>query len=265
MSGTAGQKTWALVGKISVIVGILGSLATTYVSIRHPKAKLIASCSYRQYAIPPDLDTALESVRKATSLDSLEAALKQQRGHTDPKCGSEVFDLARAAAKAVEKAWPEEYRYRSDLYNGVWYFEIHNAGDMPAADVVLDVPVKGIALVTPESGARRMVKSDGSLPIGSLRPGNSVGVALWSDIPAWLYRERDFRLTHASGVGSIKHERTLVGWRAWVGENFETLLMMAVVTALAIAIITTAITREGRPRRPTDTGAKEETTKDSGG
>jgi hypothetical protein len=228
------ERTWVIVGKISVIVTIVGTLIGVVVSLRHPGPHLTVTCSYSSYSLPPDLTYALDANRRCQSLDSLLSIVKRSIAGQEPKGEIDAFDVSRAVGKMLDASWPKEYQYRTDLYSEYWHFDVRNTGDLPAADVVLDVPARGVGLLTPDSGDPQVVICNGSIALGVIRPGNSLQLGVWSAYPVGGIGKQDVRLTSSSGVGSVRYERRLVGWRIWVAEHLGSLLFTVLLLAMAL-------------------------------
>lgn len=225
------ERFWVAFGKFSALVTTLATIIGIYIALKPVGPQITANSSYQDYVLPPDLIEGLRRIKDAQSY----AKIKQLADNILEKEPRKALDVASSLSAALTSSWPEQFRYEHDFYRHFYNLTIANTGDKPAIEVVLDVPLRGVALLTREGLKQETIQVDGTLPIGNLRPGNSVRVALWSrglfDITGKM------RLTHSSGVGSVSYATTVYGFRGWVANNLESILFMVILFVFLVSLL----------------------------
>jgi hypothetical protein len=241
MQTSQGQKWWVIIGKFSTVVLLLGGLFKLYSEVRPSGPEVVARVSYASFDISPDLIQAFQSFRAANSLGEIAKVVRpplQAKHADDPLFEMEV---ARAIMEHLDGAWPEQFKFRIDLYKSLITVSLSNNGNRIAEAVVLDLPASGVGLYTMEDGKRKMITVERAVAIGSIRPGNSVSVALWSTLPFDSTDAVGVRVTHSVGIGSVSFPTVAYGVPGFVARNFWLLIIESPLVLLALFIITLVI------------------------
>jgi hypothetical protein len=185
--------------------------------------------------MPPDVVQALVSIRETQACGAIWERIKKVLGRKPLPADLSTQDLVNAVCLPLDALWSQQLRNPATTYEALWRFTVSNRGYQPAKDVLLDTPLSGVADVA-GSGEPTNPKQ---LQLGELRPGASITVDIWTTNRFPLDFFGGARLTHASGIGSIRQDSRLSGWRAIVG-NYIELIVMALITILAIVSLVAA-------------------------
>jgi len=248
---------WAAFGKLSAVLTACGTIVGIYLAINPSGPELLAKCDFNSYALPPDLIKTIDDVHQSESLDAIQREMAALEGEKNKPMGMSKFELARRLNVYLEAKWPKKFRYSSNPYRGFWYISIQNTGNRIANDVVLDIPLTGVALVTGRDQAQEIQTITKTLRLGSLRPGDSITVALWSEEGTSFYSS-GFRLTHAGGVGSVSFPSSFYGYRAVVARNLGFILIIVTIVFLLALIIIGSAFQNRKDKNPVDKKKEEE-------
>jgi hypothetical protein len=228
---------WAAFGKVSAVLTAVGTIVGIYLTVNPSGPELAGKCDYNSYALPPDLISALADVRQSQTWDSIREELKKSWGENEAPKDFPEFEVARHLSEFMEAKWPENFRFGTGPYRGFWYITIENSGNRIADDVVLDMPLAGIALITGRDEQQEIKTITKTVSLGALRPGDSVAVALWSEEGGSWADSSDFRLTHAGGTGVVSFPSSFYGFRAVVARNLGFISFMGGMAVLWAAVI----------------------------
>jgi len=238
---------WAVFGKISLVVTVVGGIIGIYLVVFPNGPNLVAKCDYNSYALPPDLIKTIRNVQQSESSFAIAKEMESIWNETNkPEESLKTDAVANHLEAFLEANWPEKFRFSANPYQSFWYITIQNSGNRIANDVVLDVPLTGVALVTGRDEAQKVQVITNTIPLGPIRPGDSISLAIWaSDKSTWV-ESSDFRLTHASGIGSVSFPSSFYGFRAVVARNLGFICLIVTVAAWWAVIIICGAASVGR-------------------
>jgi hypothetical protein len=174
LSSSQATKGWALLGKISLVIGLLIALHTIYNWIWQSGPKLDARCSEYEFALAPDIERALEAGR----------SLSNEKSNTDTN-----------------------FNYIN--WKRVALFKIRNLGDKQADQVILclDENANGLATITYD-GKTETEQVGKTLNLGLIRPSGEVSIKIWSVssvLPSGFFFDGVATVTHSAGIVNVKN------------------------------------------------------------
>jgi len=233
-----------LVGKIGALVALAIGLFTIYSKISPSGPDLIARCDFHcDYALPPDLVLGMEDLQQSISFDTIQSEVEKFLNESGEPEDFPKHELANRLRTSFEDRWPKRFRFIDHFqsfdrpYDSLWRITLENSGDRIAEDVVLDIPLSGIAEITGRDGAIEVKDVTRTVPLGSLRPGDSITMDLWAREKLFVDTS-DFRFTHREGVGDVEMPTSLYGVPAFIGRNLMLILVEGVLVIVLILWIT---------------------------
>lgn len=195
---------WETFGKVSAVVAFAATVIGIW-GVLFPKSAEIEVHGYHEsFALPPDLSEMM----KATSVNfrkyGLDDALSEQLEKSQVVLDSASLLAVRDAVSAIfEKSWNGKFSNQIQRYDGFVYLTATNQGESTAKDIVLDLPLSGVALLTSQNEAQNIVDFKKSIKLGELRPKNSISIAIWAEDYRSYIEDHDFSVSFDSGVGSV--------------------------------------------------------------
>jgi hypothetical protein len=153
------QRVFAWIGKLSLIVGVLLGLIKLYQNLWPGGADVIATCTYHDFALPPNVADSLERVWEAESAESIAGFISSPE--KDDEAGRSV--LASKISEGLRNAWDEDLHYGRMPYGGYAEIALVNNGRAIAKDVVLDLPYEGTVLMTAEKRPKEARRFSGRI------------------------------------------------------------------------------------------------------
>jgi hypothetical protein len=181
------SKTWEWIGKISVILGIIGSLYLLKERIFPNAPKLDAKYTTWDYALPPDVQMTLDDARTYCNTNQSNVPIR----------------------------FGNDYGYR---YSSFTHITIKNIGDAQAEQIELQLSkyVDGIVSIK-YNGRTTNLYASSSLELGNLRPSDTVTVDIWSaDDAISTYDTLDL-IHYSTGTARLHGAAVLFGVSAGVG------------------------------------------------
>jgi hypothetical protein len=229
---------WALVGKsltvVAIVIGAVSGVVIVYDWVTkdaHLDVRVFAA----SYKYPPEMPS------------------------TDPNSGAQAAESNAGGNKSVSAAKADLSIF--DRYQGFIEFDLHNSGGAQARDVAIDLPYAGIAEILSTGSASRPLRFANSIPLGAIAPTDSVTVYAWTSREPGEYEEKEIRVTHSTGVGSIVflHEsdgfwrtlgRGLLGIAEFIGFIALCLVTLAAVSGGLAKLTSRGSSDRRRPRPP---------------
>lgn len=250
------QRFWSGVGKLSALVLLLGGVVGLYKQLFPKGPSVRARVEIHHFSLPPDLASALDAIRAAQSPSSLERSLMDAVPQ-DQQVEFPMFRVANHLGESFDQLWTERWRYSFDRYKYYLVMEVSNAGNQPARDVMVDLPLSGIAKLVLGEEPAHMREVDGKIALGEVRPGGTAWIGLWATRDSYLYPGVEIRLSHAAGTGRVSWGDTTFGVRAFVARHLGIisfyLIMFVALLCLMIAELSKSLARSGQSN-PTDGG-----------
>ena len=175
---------WAVFGKFMAIMSFIGVVVTIYINLFPSGPDLVGRGRYTDFVVPPNLEAAHDSLKNRT------------------------FPLG----------FGEDFVHSFQKYRVYVAITIQNEGDRIASDIVLDLPIEGIARITHQDKSRQVSQVARTVSLKELRPGNNVQVEIWTESHIKEDSEDEFRITYANGVGSIAFSKRFSGYQRFVAD-----------------------------------------------
>jgi hypothetical protein len=220
------QSAWALVGKIAVLLAVVTGAVGLYDRFSRG-AHLDVHVFAASYRYPPNIPPA------RTKGESNGAS--PNPGETGARS-----DLSRM----------DTFEELLGRYQGFIEFDIDNSGGTRADDVVVDLPYSGVAEIQLNGSEIQQLKFDRSIRVGAIPPTDSATVYAWTTgLEPAEFEEKEIRVTHATGVGSVVFLHKSDGfWRTLGRALFGIAAFVGVVTLffVVVALIVDGFSRLGR-------------------
>jgi len=257
MEKSRSDKWWAAFGKFSVILVALATIITIYKALFPSNVELAITGQYNTFGLPPDIEQDIGILGKMTSRYFLKGILSESVEDEEVELRSHISDIATRFADSLQTAIGDNfsslYGFSFPSYRSYVYLLIKNEGDKKASDIVLDLPISGVALITEHDENQRTVEFKKSLKLNDLRPKSEMHVAIWSDERSInRYQEPDFKLTHKDGVEGISFGYSVFGFKKWLAWSLDTfgILFLCFCIALVgwlIYFVVAAISESQKP------------------
>lgn len=247
MMESRSQKLWAIVGKVSAILVILTMIIGIYKTLFPSNVELAITGQYNTFALPPDMNQDIETLREMTSWFFLNTFLSESFEDEKAELRIRISDIASRFADSLQTAIGDN---SFPSYRSFVSLLIKNEGDKKASDIVLGLPISGVALITEDDENQRTVEFKKSLRLNDLRARSEMHVAIWSDeIRISRYQEPDFKLTHGGGVESISFGSSVFGFKKWVAEYLYIILILSLLIIGVACLIYAAVVSESQEPR----------------
>lgn len=258
------EKTWAVIGKVAMVVGIFGGIAGMvriyeYFSASHPE--LIAHCSYSIYELPPDLLGMMVDLHNSRAGKYPSGVQDAITGHLDSfknfidriaeaTRGNEKLDENKKLYKSVienntkilientlRDIIPSSFNDSYNPYKGILNFSIRNGGNEVAKNVVISLPFDGKTSIVSQSKERHALEVRRSIEIGDIRQEETVWIDMWSTEPPALKHEGSIRLTHNSGIGKISFAVSEFGLSYTILRDYHMVVALVLYLLLCGSVI----------------------------
>ena len=199
---------WEVFGKISAVLAVITMVIGIKVAIFPSSEELKGIIDYSQYAVSPDLWESLSNLKDSSEDNGLRQILRDiDESDEKIKLDYEMIEsLSEGISKSLDQSWSEKFkaRYNNRIYEQMVSIKILNDGDIAAKNVVLDMPLKGIAILDGQDGKEEVLEIVKSVKLGDVRPNNQVSLVMWSENSVAFHNEDEFYLSHESGIGEIE-------------------------------------------------------------
>lgn len=225
---------WEVVGKISLLITTIATVIGIYTRFFPTTAKLVGFGQYNLFALSPDLTKVLSEVKLKENETSLRETIEKESKIRKQRIGFNNYDISGILAKELENAWTEKFKYRFDLYKCQIYLTIINKGNKLAENVVLDLPVKGVALIREKDDSQRIVDFTKIIEIGNIRSKYVTRIVIWTDKEIGSYDEKEFLLTYKDGVSQISFGKYVYGFQRTLSNLTENFFILACIVFILI-------------------------------
>lgn len=216
------NKFWIFWGKLSAVIITIGVLITIYIQIFPSESELIAEDNYYKFALPVDLIDKISLYNTSVSVDSIKKYIREydEKNKTNM---SDEFDFRYYLNNKLGGIF-KKFNYNPNYYNGHFYFSIKNVGAKISEDIIFHSPLNGIALITREDDTQTIEEFNRQIKLNSLRPNESLSLAIWSKYFSSFYGEDEFRLTDSNGSGDFSFPTYVTGFAEFVANNLFILI-----------------------------------------
>jgi hypothetical protein len=221
-SQRSNTKTWVVIGKASIIVALLIGVFQLKQYVWPTGPKLVGRLSQSEFALPPDINNALDPQHPFPSEGILFKALTNS---IESFATNSTY--AKTCASALSSFLRSEWIQSNEFVYLDWRtyskITIRNKGNAEAEQLVLPLGEygRGIAIVNYE-GKAQWQKVIGSLELGSLRPGETISVDIWSQSGA--YSSDGSVVLYSTGTTKLQRQSELFGFGASVGRFVSSIL-----------------------------------------
>jgi hypothetical protein len=227
MAETAGEgRTWAWIGKASVLVGLILALGTLFSRCTAPTIGLRATIERGSLNVPPRYAKFQDDVTATLKSDNIELVLKELAdGQKDKEAPS--LTLVSALSEKLREQVKLDQLDREKSYTNYSAVDIVNTGGLPVKEVSLRLPGSRMAIIEKEDGTKTTDETGPIIEVGTVGAGQKVKVVAWSDVFSLLSMDEP-ELFHANGPGSIsiKGEPT---FGEFLSENSFPLITITIV------------------------------------
>ncbi len=258
MTNTTGNSNfWTLFGKLALILATLWVLTQLYNYFIKNEYKLDCKGNHINFELPPNTKATLNDYVNRISLEKAYSKYFKDGARID---SIHKIDntLKKLKAKYSEENLPEYYynlsRVRNEYsyfqstysnfqysnYNSLWTYTISNQGNKPIEELVLELPYKGIYVLTTKNEPAKIGNFKNQIEIGNLKPTQEITIKAWAENQLYEvldYDEEKTRLTHKYGWESIEYSKKAEGVLAWYLESYYSGMLLSMITILILFII----------------------------
>ena len=207
------QGGWAVVGKVSLVIGVLLGLNQVYVHFIKTDVSVQAEGICQPVYLPGSLFGSLKSTQIFPTTDQVEKTLPE--GLDDKyRVALAIVNVNSDGKRGLESAVENLKSIRSYCS-----FSVFNDGSKEAQDIKFELPREGIYFIERLGEEPKESHFEKLIPIGKLNPGGRVSIATWhqgytSYVP-FDSEHASFRITHTSGISEAKflpQNTTFFGW-----------------------------------------------------
>ncbi|BET67198.1 hypothetical protein ASA1KI_21160 [Opitutales bacterium ASA1] len=228
------------------VCGLIGALFGAYSWYTAPRHDLVAEIGGGALELPMDFRT--ESDRHfETAIEALSLAIAA----TDK--------IEPYVAQGLKERFAAEARFRlrelssqAGRFNGLWRITVHNRGDLPVEDVAMTAPGALAARIVKQGVTTTEEIRGGVIPIGSIRPLESVVITAWSFTEPSRFDFERASVTHRHGLGSTEFRDSTSGF------GFAEIMLIGVpVGAVAVCLLLVAVSLGGEKGQKTSENEQE--------
>ncbi len=235
---------WSTIGKISAVIGLIIGLVTVYRFVRPPEPALSCNCALANVDITSmysDLRTGIERRRTAATPSAIRETLKKT-GQTHPSDGIRRFDAAEELSDAIFQdsglSLITPLQRNTTIANCV----VSNRGAKQATGVTLRTPFELAGAVVGDARPPRTSLSGKSVALGTIKPGETFRLYMWSAYPSGsAWRDDAFLLTFAEGAGEVSIALDAHGVSSTVATVVTLLTDVPLYTAFMVVLIILAM------------------------
>lgn len=232
-----------IVGKLSLVVGLLGGLIVLWTWYNSPGAELQATVEYGTYMIDPDTLSTLEKFDN----------IAEDFGSYTFQTGSLPQDLQKLIGHAYILSRDVSVPTGTRILGGYVKTDITNTGNLSAKEVALRVPDVYVSVVTYDDKSQKIFRDTLTIELGEIKPSQSVTVYSWAHMGLYSFAGyNNVSLVHANGKGSV----AIKGRSNWFLEFITSPLGLLALIPIAWLVVMAYArgVREGRkatPAKPT--------------
>lgn len=182
----------------TLITAFIGNPLNEWFSQR--KYSLSTTATYSNFRLPPQL-TSYIYAQYDIYHEELIASTEPELINLKTASNSSVINLVSRFIRNMD-VWKK--LSDSNLYETYWQIEVKNTGRTHLVDMKLLTNFSGYYIFYPNSSNSIEGEFDNSISIGSLEPGSSLQIELWTKERPFSYNLSNLRVTHQHGVKYIK-------------------------------------------------------------
>jgi hypothetical protein len=184
-----------------------------------------------------------------------EVEFKKILGDSPPEDKTRLAELLLRYVSYQIQAQLRESQTKPFRYlDGYWSARLANNGSTTLTGVVVNLPGTTYASIRREGVEPVFGDSSDVITVGSMRPGEVVGVQAWSRYGTSVYHARDVRVTHERGIGDTVIYAP-VGWIGQIADRYWPLvawLLFSGLAGTAIMVIGQYLDKRSRTTRGTE-------------
>lgn len=226
---------WSWVGKVSAVLIVIYTIIQIGQYYSSKEVKIVAEGEYYSYDFPAKLEKdidAKESNPRANP-DEINKLLPQ-----DLKDRDIIADKISSHLNGWDKPY---FGFRIRNLQSYWKFVIKNEGNKEATDLKLELPFSGTYQISRTGEEEKGEDFTNIIPIGNIRPSNSVSVKVWSStyVQNGYWRDDEIRVTYPEGVIQVNFPAIIRGAWQWIYEwrGLVYLALLIGVTLLVVRIL----------------------------
>lgn len=247
MTANRSEQNWITFGKVAAVVGLFGTLVGIWVALKPDAVNLKARATTATIAVPPDYLSAISTFQKLHSREFLKQIFNSNPPTTMKS--EDTISLLYKIEDTIHKSTPNTFKYSPPSYTGYCVLEIENDGSVPADDVALSTPFSALTQIRFPNSEEKLLNTNNSLQLGTVRPGEKVLVQFWLSTPISFYNQSSIVLSHKTGRGTISFSSTVFGFTAWLSNNSFFIFLLPAFLYFAWAITQIALQNRARNRR----------------
>ena len=184
------------------------------------------------YALPPDLVSTIQAVQESERHSQLVDVISKTVERKQLAISNvEVSNLASSLVETFGHAWGN---YNVQKYDGFVYITIENKGVKTSENMVFDLPLSGVALITNQDGSQQVIEFSKKIELENLRSKNTINIAIWTTSRVSLFNTEGFKLTHKNGVEEVSFGETVYGMPRKLAAVFAKPILLLIGSCLVI-------------------------------
>ena len=239
-----GDAFWALIGKLGVIAGLAVAIIGIVTWFNTPTTALRADIETGKFELPPRYSEFGAAVEDAVSPESIEETLERAlpEGSKNKKDDWKLLSAVMSRMLA-EKAKVFEHK-TADPYRGYWMASVVNTGELPVEGVSLRIPSATLAVIDREDGTKLIDTKGPAIEIGTIKAGEKVEVAAWSDSFYYAITSDEMpTIFHSGGSGVVKMKGQ-VSFLDLVAEYWFLIMMGGILLFVVMLLMAGAIAKQ---------------------
>ena len=236
-------QVWAVIGKVSVLVGLLIGVRTLYVSFYPSGADITVQAREMEFIQSPEVERVLSWYKDFPSESTFLTLITNKPQYFSTN-GSTAELAAESLSRALKQAKPNEVEA---FYSGPRHYTrltIRNLGDKIAEQLVLPLEASAERFVAVErDGTTSQQKVRGAVNLGSVRPHGELIVHVWGVTRALPYGDRAV-LSHSTGICRIKEPSLLYGTAGHIGAFVDFCINNPVFVVIVLFLFTLVLIRQ---------------------
>lgn len=205
------SETWAIVGKIATVVGLVLTLVRITTLLSTPGVKLAAYCDHSDVSLPRNLlEQTFSShidINEVVSPEGMVSILRQEPEINTSLSSAQLTEISGRMASSISEAMDGMLANTilpSLIPTRLITCDVENRGELPANEVIFDFDyVSSHNYVTAAAEYFEGIQAEhitpNSVDIGQVRPGQSRIIQIWLQ-NAFSF---EMKLTHSNGPGHL--------------------------------------------------------------
>jgi hypothetical protein len=226
---------WSLVGKLAALAGLIWIVIQIIGFFGQGDYDVVAQDEHFKLSFPSFFSQELKKLSDSNDWDSISVLLPASIS------GSHRSETVGRIHEYMRRNFPSQLESDLRLLGSMWQFTITNEGGREVKDLNLELPFEGIFSLQKAGDTAKTGRFKKVVPLGALRPSNTIVVTVWAQEFNNRVYEDQTRLTHPSGVIKIDYPETVFGFLAWykrtIGLSTLTLITFLSVVSLFVLVV----------------------------